>query len=103
MLIAHGDLCGSKSRCGPVACADGPPGDCGMMVSRVAAAALPDLRPLGRLAGAARPLHRLEGRRTTRAAPRDRRPAAQQPQAAAGLGRPGDPDRVDPTAAEDSE
>ena len=79
------------------------PGDCGMIVSRVAAAALLDLRPAGRLAGAASPLHRVQGRRTARATPRGRRAAPDQAQAAAGLGGPGDPGRVDPMAAEDGE
>src|SRR6266568_3254771 len=101
--VNRASLWGSKSRFRPVACADGPPGDRGMIASRVIAAALPDLRPAGRLDGAARPLHRLEGRRTARAAPRGRRPAADEHPAAAGLGRPGDPGRVDPTAADDRE
>jgi len=81
----------------------GRPGDRGMIVNRVAAAALPDLRPTGRLAGAARPLGRGQGRRTAGAATRGRGPAADQPQAAAELGRPGDPGRVDPTATEDGQ
>src|SRR6266550_2911082 len=72
-----------------------------MIVSRVAAAAVPDLRPAGRLADAARPLHRGQGRRTARAPPRGRRRATDQPQPAAGLGRPGDSGRVDPAAAHD--
>src|SRR6266550_5526642 len=74
-----------------------------MIVRRVTAAALPDLRSVGRLAGAARPLHRVEGRRTARAAARGCRPAAEEPPAAAGLGGPGDPGCVDPSAAEAGE
>src|SRR6266705_3484236 len=88
---------------GPVACAVGRLGDCGMIVSCVAAAALSDLRPAGRLAGVAGPLYRVEGCRAARAAARGRRPATGQPQAAAGLGRSGGPGRVDPAAAEAGE
>jgi len=71
-----------------------------MIVGRVAAAALPDLHPAGRGAGAARRLHRVEGHRTAGAAARGRCPATREPRAAAGLGRPG---AVDPTATEAGE
>src|SRR6266536_2997448 len=77
-----------------------PSGDWGMIVSRVAAAALSDLRPPYRLARVACPVDRGQRRRTARAAPGGRRAAADQQQAATGLGGPGDPGRVDPTAAE---
>src|SRR5512133_1273356 len=70
-----------------------------MIVGRVATAAVPGPRPLGRLADAARPLWRVEGRRVAGAAPRGGGAAANQPPAAAGLGRPGGPGRADPAVA----
>ena len=51
--------------------------------------ALPNVRPLGRLDGAAGTLGGVEGRRTADAAPRGRRAAAEEPQAEAELGRSG--------------
>ncbi len=62
---AHGSRLATSSRkracgvpevgAGPVACADRPPRDCGMIVRRVPATALPDLRAACRLAGVVRP------------------------------------------------
>ena len=70
-----------------------------MMISRVASPALPDLRPALRLAGPARPLVGVQGRRAARAAARGRRAAPHQPAAPAGLGRPGGLRRADPAPA----
>ncbi len=70
-----------------------------MMAIRVRAPVLSPLRPALRLAGPARPVIGLQGRRTARAAPRGRRAAADQSAAPAGLGRPGGPRRADPAAA----
>src|ERR1700751_2172957 len=69
------------------------------MIIRVPAPALPHLRPDLRLAGPARPVGSLQGRRTARAAARGRRAAPYQSAAPARLGRPGGPRRADPAAA----
>jgi putative transposase len=71
-----------------------------MIVARVAAPALPDLRPGRWLAGLAYPFERVQGRGATRVTPRGRGSAAREPEAAAGLGRPGGPRCIDPPAAE---
>jgi Type II intron maturase/Homeodomain-like domain len=53
-------------------------GASGMISARVPAAAVPDLRPDRRLAGATGPLECVEGRRAARTPPRGRRAAARQ-------------------------
>src|SRR5436190_23413898 len=60
--------------------------------------ALPDLRPPDGMDGAAGTLGGVEGRRVAGAAPRGRRAAAAEPQAEAGLGRPGGAGRAGPAA-----
>jgi len=67
-----------------------------MMICRVLSPAVPDLRPARRLAGLARPLARVQGRGTTRAAARSRRAAPCPSQATAGLGRSRGPRCADP-------
>ena len=69
------------------------------MISRVPSPALPDLRPALRLAGPARSLAGLQGRRAAGAAARGRRAAPHQSAAPAGLGRPRGPRRADPAPA----
>ena len=71
----------------------------GIMIIRVLASALSHLRPALRLAGPARPVIGLQGRGVARAAPRGRRAAPRTSAAPAGLGRPRDPHRADPTPA----
>src|SRR5712672_1822113 len=70
------------------------------MISRVLPPALPHLRPAVRLAGPARPVIGLQGRRAARAAARGRRAAPRQSPAPAGLGRPRSPHRADPAPTE---
>src|SRR2546429_586396 len=69
------------------------------MIIRVLAPALSHLRPALRLAGPARPVGSLQGRRAARAAARGRHAAPYQSAAPARLGRPGGPRRADPAAA----
>jgi putative transposase len=72
------------------------------MIIRVLAPALPHLRPALRLAGPARPVISLQGRRAARATARGRR-TAPHPSAAAGrLGRPRGPRRADPAPAREA-
>src|SRR5690348_1998906 len=72
------------------------------MIIRVLAPALPDLRPALRLAGPARPVISLQGRRAARAAARGGR-TAPHPSAAPGrLGRPRGPRRADPAPAREA-
>src|SRR5512146_1858480 len=73
-----------------------------MMVSRVPAPALPDLRPALRLAGPARPLVSVQERRAAGLAARGRRAAPHQSQAPPRLDRPGRHGRADPVPAEDA-
>jgi len=77
-----------------------PGAESGMILARVAAAALPDLRSARRLAGAPGALQRGKGRRAARVASRGRGTAAQESTTSPGLGRPGGPGRVDSAAAE---
>src|SRR5947209_14837429 len=67
-----------------------------MMIGCVLAPALSHLRPALRLAGPARPVTGLQGRRTARAAARGRRAALDPAAAPAGLGRPRGPGGADP-------
>ena len=69
------------------------------MIIRVPAPALSHLRPALRLAGPARPVIGLQGRRAARAAARGRRAAPHPSAAPAGLGRPRGPRRADPAPA----
>src|SRR5689334_22470745 len=69
------------------------------MIIRVLAPALPHLRPALRLAGPARPVIGLQGRRVARAETRGRGAAPYQSAAQARLGRPSDPRRADPAPA----
>ena len=69
------------------------------MIIRVPAPALPHFCPVLRLAGPARPVIGLQGRRAARAAARGRRAAPRQSPAPAGLGRPRNPRRADPAPA----
>src|SRR5690242_5741897 len=69
------------------------------MIICVFAPALSHLRPGLRLAGPARPVIGLQGRRTARAAARSRRAAPGQSAAPARLGRPRDPRRANPAPA----
>src|SRR6266540_870971 len=71
-----------------------------MIVARVVAPVLPDPCPYRRLARVAGPFECVQGRRAARVASRGRGAAAHEPKAAPGLGRPRDPSRVDPAAAE---
>ena len=61
----------------------------GMIASRGAASALPDLPQAGGPAGAARSLVGVQGRRVAAATPRGARAAQRQPETSPGLGRPG--------------
>src|ERR1700750_1172580 len=69
------------------------------MIIRVPPPALPHLRPALRLAGPARPVTGLQGRRAARAAARGRRPAPRQSPAPVLLGRPRRPRHADPAPA----
>lgn len=69
------------------------------MIGCVPSPALPDLHPALRLAGPARPLADLQGRRAADAAARGCRAAPYYAQAPAGLGRSRGPRRADPAAA----
>src|SRR5208282_2944580 len=69
------------------------------MIIRVPAPALPRLRPALRLAGPARPVIGLQGRRVARAAARGRRAAPDPFAAPARLGRPRNPHHADPAPA----
>jgi hypothetical protein len=60
---------------------------------------VPDVRPPGRVDGAAGTVGGVEGRRAAGAAPGDRGPAAPASSAEAGLGRPGGTRRPDAAAA----
>src|ERR1700732_3706532 len=71
----------------------------GIMAVRVPAPALPHPRPGLRLAGPARPVLGLQGRRAARAAARGRRAAPRPSAAPARLGRPRGPHRADPAPA----
>src|SRR6185437_8695965 len=78
----------SRSRPKVVTC-----GDRGYPVTRhdhgrVASPALPDLRPAHQLADPVRPHNLVQGHRVACAAPRGRRAAENEPEAAPGLGRP---------------
>ena len=70
-----------------------------MMISRVDAPDVPDLRPALRLARPAQSLADLQEHRAARAAARGRRAAPHQSPATAGLGRPRRPRRADPAPA----
>src|SRR6266496_4593014 len=70
-----------------------------MMIGRVPSPALPDLHPALRLAGPARPLAGLQGRRVAGAATRGRGAAPYHAPAPAGLGRSGGPRRAEPVPA----
>ena len=72
------------------------------MIIRVLAPALPHLRPALRLAGPARPVIGLQGRRAARAAARGRCAAPHQSAAPARLGRPRGPRRADPAPAREA-
>jgi putative transposase len=72
------------------------------MIICVLAPALSHLRPGLRLAGSARPVIGLQGRRTARAAARGRRAAPQPSAAPARLGRPRDPRRANPAPAREA-
>ena len=87
-----------KSAC-PVSCGDDQGQLYGIMIIRVLAPALSHLRPALRLAGPARPVTGLQGRRTAGAAARGRRVAPRQSPAPARLGRPRYPRRADPAPA----
>src|SRR5437868_6167223 len=69
------------------------------MIIRVPPPALSHLRPALRLAAPARPVIRLQGRRTAGAAARGRRTAPRQSPSPAGLGRPRGPHRTHPAPA----
>src|SRR6516162_4813067 len=69
------------------------------MIIRVLAPALSHLRPALWVAGPARPVIGLRGRRVARAAARGRRVAPYPSAAPARLGRPSGPRRADPAAA----
>jgi hypothetical protein len=71
---------GARSRFGPATCTD----RWGMIVARVVAPALPDVRSDRRLAGATCPVECVQGRRATRVTPRGCGPAARDSEAAAG-------------------
>src|ERR1022692_3131038 len=75
-------------------------GPSGMMINRVAAPALSDLRPALRLAGPPRALDGVQGRGTARATARGRRAAPHRVKAPAGLGQPRGPRRADPPPAQ---
>ena len=83
----------------PVNCIDAPCAAEGRMIGRVPSPAVHDLRPALRLAGPARPRVGVQGHRTAGAAARGCRAAPHQAQAPAGLGRPCDPRRADPSPA----
>ena len=87
-----------KSACS-VRCSDGPASAYGIMIIRVSPPALSHLRPALRLAGPARPVIGLQGRRAARAAARGRRAAPRPAAAPARLGRPRDPRCADPVPA----
>ena len=70
------------------------------MIIRVLAPALSHLRPALRLAGSARPVIGLQGRRAARATARGRRAAPYPSAAPARLGRPRHSRRADPAPAE---
>jgi hypothetical protein len=70
------------------------------MIIRVLAPALSHLRPTLRMAGPARPVIGLQGRRAARAAARGRRAAPYPSTAPARLGRPCGPSRADPAPAD---
>ena len=70
-----------------------------MMIIHVSPPALPHLRAAVQLAGPARPVISLQGRRAARAAARDRRAAPCQFPAPARLGRPRSPRRAGPAPA----
>ena len=72
------------------------------MIIRVLAPALSHLRPALRLAGPARPVIGLQGRRAARAAARGRRAAPHPSAAPARLGRPRGPRRADPAPAREA-
>ena len=69
----------------PVGCEKSACYGFGMIMSRVAATALPDPGPANRLARPAGQVHCVEGRRTARPAPRGRGVATNQPEASAEL------------------
>jgi hypothetical protein len=94
------NLWGARSRCGSATWVDRWGRRSGMIVARVVAPALPDVRPDRRLAGLAYPLECVQGRRAPRVRSRGCGSAAGEPEAAPGLGRPGGPGRVDPAATE---
>src|SRR6266481_3217822 len=71
-----------------------------MMILNVPPPALSHLRAAVQLAGPARPVVGLQGRGAARAAARGRRAAPGLSTAPAGLGRPRDPRRADPAAAD---
>src|SRR5712671_2490662 len=63
-------------------------------------AAVSDVRPAGRVDGAAGALVGCEGRRAAGATPGDRGASAAEPEAEAGLGRPGGARHLDPATAQ---
>src|SRR3989442_1791045 len=73
-----------------------------MMIGRVPAPALPDLRSALRLAGPAWPLVSVQERGTAGAAARDRRAAPRSAHAPARLGRPSRHGRADPAPAREA-
>ena len=92
-------LWGARSLPSPVSCGDDRGERYGIMIIRVLAPALPHLRPALRLAGPARPVTGLQGRRAARAETRGRGAAPYPSAAPARLGRPSGPRRADPAAA----
>ena len=69
------------------------------MITRVSLSALPDLHPGLRLAGPARPVHRVQGHRGCSCGGTSCRAAPHQAPARAGVGRPRGPRRADPPPA----
>jgi hypothetical protein len=90
---------GCQKSAWPVSCSDDQGQPWGIMIIRVLAPALPHLRAAQRLAGPARPVIGIQGRRAARAAARGRGAAPDPSAAPAGLGRPGGPRRADPALA----
>ena len=81
-------LWGSRSRPAVVTCGDRRNPAPGHDHGRCRFACLPDLRPTPQLADPVWPHNLVQGHRAARAAPRGRRAAENQPEAAPGLGRP---------------
>jgi hypothetical protein len=92
-------LCGIRSLLAPVTCVDRRLVVIGNDDHPSLPPALRDPHPALRPASPARPVNDLQGHRTARSAPRDRRTAPCQSPAPAGLGRPRGPRRADPPPA----